>query len=478
MNSREKNWIPDLVADCWRALKRDGSWRHAFSGSPPGDTGLLGEEGVRWRDLARRGAGVAPRELLEAFEMVSGVGDRSRRATMMLRLLVALDRAGDGLGFRRPTAGPAIDPILRQWERKGELTRNSGDHLVLRKAGSGLPGGASLDHYLHNYTVVERGHHGIRIHTLTGGVSFRDLNRTHIKVAFVPILDHQDDAKFVAGRTPGRFLVALDPAKQRDLEARAQALVQQLETAGVNLAILPETCISDRLAAALAKALEINFARYEAKLPSLRLVIAGIGTVAQPSVGQGVYNDVRVFTGDGKEVCRQTKLNPWCLDEWQRKRYALDAEHETEDIDLEAPAVIQVLEDEVLGRLVVLICEDLKRIDPARSLIPQLCPSVVVGPVMDDSLEERSWGFLAAQQLAVNEPRSLVLVANSCWLTMLSGARGRRHSSRPPRSKAVASPGIGIVHTDREGQVVRSTSEPFRVSAINVEETMKLARHL
>jgi hypothetical protein len=476
-----RRWIPDLVADCWRALNEDGLWRTAFVGNPPGDGRLLGERGAQWRGMAQKGLGWAPSQLVDEFKATVAISDSGRRATELLRMLVALDRAGDGIGFRQPSSDPTIEPILERWRNHGKLGRSSSRTVVLRKAAAGFPGGASLDQYLRNYTVFESRTHAVHVHPLLDYQSFLGLNRTELKIAFVPVLGRESDAFFAAGRADNSFVVVLDPNRQRDLELRIQEVTFALDDEGVNIAVLPEACVTERIAQGFSEALAKNLARHRNSLPALRLVVLGIGAAQRPDAGTQIYNDVRILGIDGRQVCRQTKMQPWRLDDRQRERYGLgpDQQFVWEDINLESPPTLHAIEDETFGRLVVLICEDLTRVDPSRQLVAQLGPSLVIAPVMDDSLERRSWSFSAAQQIATGEPYAIVLVSNSCWLSHLSGPRSRRFR-RPAPSGAAREPGIGIVHHHRKSRLVlRDRVRPeFHVATIDLRDTLASRKSL
>jgi hypothetical protein len=94
-----------------------------------------------------------------------------------------------------------------------------------------------------------------------------------------------------------------------------------------------------------------------------------------------------------------------------------------------------VLDDSTFGRLAVLICEDMKRVEPARLPVARLGAKLVLALVMDGDLAPAShpqrWEWTAAMQLA-DEPGSTVLVANSTVLTEKRKRAGRTPTDAEP----------------------------------------------
>jgi len=292
-------WIPDLVAWCWYELWTVGNWRAAFSSMHPGDQALLGAEGRKWRDWAREGYGWVPEPLLDEVRIIQRQG-QNQKATALLELLVALDRAGDGIGFGGGGGEPGILPILERWRLNSGKLQRIAPATVLRKATSGYTGGAALDQYLQNYVVCEERDAILEIHPLVGYDSFDSLKDDLIRVAFVPTLVCAKDARFSAGRHAEEFTVALDEDAQRRLKQSADGLVADLEARQVNIAIFPEGCVSVESVGALQQALSASAAR-KGSTRCLRLVFVG---VCASSRGRGpTYNCVYVYTGHGRHIC-------------------------------------------------------------------------------------------------------------------------------------------------------------------------------
>jgi hypothetical protein len=449
-------WIPDLVAWCWAELRT--RWRDAYNqGMRPGsEDQLVDDEAIVWRDVARGSNGWFSPETLGRIATALAHIPANAEGKQLLELLVGLDRAADGLNLRREGYHPSTQPILQWWLENGNLARRA-ELVVLRKTEDRLVGGLGLADYLRNYSICDGNDWHFCVHRVPESVSFRypsSSGQRALTIAFVPILRQKDDARFVSGRFPNTFSVCLHDPTQDTVECGLEKLVAELEDQHVDIALLPESCVSRNVAEALRLALKRNFDNQHSrgKLPSLKLAVVGVGRSEQTTGNSDLpaLSAVRVFSGDGRTLFAQPKLQPWHLDEWQQRRYGValpsTGNHCIEDIDIPNPPDIHLLEDFGLGRLIVLICEDLVRCKTSRQLAVDVWPTIVVGPVMDDSLETFRWAFDAARQMAQLEPNAAVLIVNSGWLSSLAGTRSR---------KASPEPGIGIKFTRQTGEIIR-----------------------
>lgn len=441
-------WIADAIAWLWEDLcSHGGRWRGAFNlgMAPPRDEiatiDLLGPDGTRWRDMIRPASGWLPAQVLH--EASSPVARSEEETLTRLRLLVALDRACEGLNLIESRITPELAPLMDHWEtHHGNLAKHA-DAVVLRKANREIPGGASLAHYLRNVTPLGQAARGAyEVRAVSVPERGRRLDRTRpLRVAFVPTLDEVDDVAFQPVRRGGalRFSVRLDAGKQARMAARMSDLITSMELDGVEVALFPETCAEASLVEALRQAL---FANHRAckRAPGLRLVFVGrLDSGAQE-------NAVVVLSGAGQTLLVQRKQQPWRLNAFQQARYGLQdvlleatrPVDRDEDILLSQPPMMCVLDDPGLGRIAILICEDLARCDPARRIATDVGPSYVIGPVMDFSLEPERWACKAAEALA-GEPSAIVFIVNSSVLTL-------RHNRTHPAIAHDKVPGVGYVH--------------------------------
>jgi predicted amidohydrolase len=450
-------WAIDLFAWAYDAIEAEGMlWR----GQPPPPDFEHEPLVVKWRDHVRDESGMVSDHMLQELRTRLSGGSDESRVSVLLGLVVGIDRAFLGLRVNRPfpvVASPGMLAVLEEWGEKGSLER-SADGLVLRK-GSHWRAGRALSHYCSDLTRIRpdtaqrleiRTTHR-RIFTL--GNLLRDQGPSaRLSVAFVPTLHAADDLEFLPhdAETSHRFSVDLRGPVQANLTAGMDNLVRSLEEAKINIAVLPETVMNRSTCEALRKAVVRNNdeAVSAGRQPHLRFVAVGIG---EPGT-----NFVTAFGADGVELLRQHKTHPWCLDEAQQKRYGLSREFGAvdRDEDIVSADTLMLLDDPGLGRTVALICEDLARGDTAWRLTTAATPTIVLTPLCDGSLQKRRWAFTAATRVT-DEPGALVLVSNSFVLA------DRQHRVASPGAGGVKSAGIGIVcHPDDWHQTGIVTSRP------------------
>jgi hypothetical protein len=447
-----KIWLPDLVGWLWGKLRFE--WVHVWNKQmfPTDDDAetldLLKDQGERWRHgiVSHDDPGFVPESVIAdvAGALGSKVVDPDAKAEDLLRLLVAADRAASGLGLLDPRVPPAtagstsvVGALILHWEVDRTLNRARKFPRVLRSA-TPRRGVHELAHYLKNFWVIEEevGQFDIDVKTAAEPplVGSADPATGLVEFAFVPILESADDATFRKSGSK-EFAIELDQERQKELASGFEALVFQLETEGVKVALLPEACLEQDALDKLRGALRVNYDKHK-KSPSLRLVLVGCAGERR--------NEVVVLNGLGNTVGSQRKQHPWALDERQQRRYGLDPAFAGRFEALERlPASFIVIEEPRFGRLVVLICEDVRRHSTAGQFPGAVGATHVVSPVMDASLEFGRWSAQAAHHLA-GEPEMVVLVVNSLFLTELADRVGVE-ARRPPHDKCCEPPGIGHV---------------------------------
>ncbi len=425
-----KVWGPDLFAWAYDLLASSGLWRDQRRPGTIASDPLVQD----WIGPLRAGYGWV---LPDVVRSVQASSTHRRPGYVLLRLLVALDRAYHGMSIVRPQITPELEQLEELWLRTGSLGRAVGGS-VLRK-GTSWQQGAALAQYCENLARV-RADQGLGFKAVphcppwrVGSLLGRRSRGREIRVAFVPMLYECTDVEFTPHGSDG-FRLTLDSGKQRLLSAEMPRIVAELETERVNVALLPEACASSDVVAALRAAMRSNFsdALAAGRMPELRLV--AVGEVASSGTNAAVLLDAA-----GDPLFRQRKVAPWYLNADQQRRYGMSAlspfvdRHES----VLGASALNCLDDPGFGRLVILICEDLASPDPARTIVVDAAPTLVVGLVMDGSLETGRWAFEAAKAIAA-EPAALVLVANSWMLSERQRASGGLPT--PP-----ADPGVGIV---------------------------------
>ncbi|MEI9850332.1 MAG: nitrilase-related carbon-nitrogen hydrolase [Sphingomonas sp.] len=202
-------------------------------------------------------------------------------------------------------------------------------------------------------------------------------------------------------------------AQPIDLGARAAQAVEALCKAGANVIIFPEATMHASAHASLRAAIAEFGYRSQ-----LRLVIAG--STPRDNRGGKPFNEAILYDARGAEIGRQSKLHRWNLDEGQRRPLGLapDMPADQKLFERITPGdSVTIFEMPGLGRLVVMICEDLSRSEPGAFLRSNLMLDWVFTPILDKSIE--SWRWMAQEfgKRAAQTGRCRVAVGNSLSLT-------------------------------------------------------------
>lgn len=124
-------------------------------------------------------------------------------------------------------------------------------------------------------------------------------------------------------------------------------------------------------------------------------------------------NEATLMWDSGSNFVRQHKMNAYTFDPSHRSDVHIagaDANLSyVEGIDI-APYRVEVVDLVGVGRLAVMICEDLDRQDPWRTILKALGPNLCVVPVMNGS----DWGWAKKDaETVANETGTSLIVVNS-----------------------------------------------------------------
>lgn len=211
--------------------------------------------------------------------------------------------------------------------------------------------------------------------TRTGGAPGR-----RSSFGFVRVAKDRDDLTVVS--RDGRYSVGPNPAKEAELQRRMEEGVKALAERGADVIVLPESVMSDAMLDAV-----------QATLRDLReglnpIVIAGTRTV--PNGGDRPRSRCTAVAMRGRHAWHQDKLHSYdipvaTIDAWGMKGILIpDAQgYSREDIAPEAARI--AVRDTSVGRIVILVCQDLSVGGRLIGLLEQLTPTFVVVPVLDES---------------------------------------------------------------------------------------------
>lgn len=243
-------------------------------------------------------------------------------------------------------------------------------------------------------------------------------------VGVAPIAEDSQDLTFsVSTRLTQPFL---DTSPQDEpLSDRISETVTAMINGGAGLVVLPEL-VAGPISIEKLKGRLTEFASIEGAL-----VIAGSGPSQMRSLDNDrPYNEAIVFTAFGEELYRQRKLNPFNMDadrmEQCNIQRAAGCENRNHLEDCAMGQELVVCDVIGLGRVVILICEDIEQDQPGGTVCSRTFPDWIVTPILDVKLEFGRWTHRRAIEIA-RKTRSRVVVSSSATLTV----RKEGHSSLP-----------------------------------------------
>ncbi|MBK3775982.1 hypothetical protein GAY31_17795 [Azospirillum brasilense] len=225
-------------------------------------------------------------------------------------------------------------------------------------------------------------------------------------VGVVPLALAEDDLALRTFFKDGADWYAAVPG---DLGARAAAAIDALAGEGATIVVFPEVTADPATLDAIKAAV-----RRQAVDGPIRYVLVG---VRQDGETDAKPRSMAVLLDrTGAEIFRQTKLHCWDLDSDQCRSYDVcgpDGRLLDEAKEFIAPGDgVTIVELPNMGRLAVMICEDLGRERPAAWLCRAKLLDWIVTPVMDAGLTEERWQAQAGDESS-RAGSCRVVVANS-----------------------------------------------------------------
>lgn len=271
------------------------------------------------------------------------------------------------------------------------------------------------------------------------------------RVGFVPLAQVPADMDIATFARDGHDWYDARPAP---LATRVEEAVRRLCEDGCHIIALPEMALDSPAEEALRRAV-----RRHGPGSDLMLVLGGTHRALSPATAlvEGVpvpapANRALVLDRFGGVLLRQDKMSCWDLSHGQCDRFGLakpTSDRRREYI--EPGRAVQMAEYHGLGRIGVLVCEDLDRAEPGQWLRRHLLLDLQFTPVLDASLKSDAWTGTGGSKAALLGG-CRVIVANSLVLTHCQNAANQaagRHAW------VIGEAGIGLM-IDRAGPEVRA----------------------
>jgi predicted amidohydrolase len=266
--------------------------------------------------------------------------------------------------------------------------------------------------------VAEEAWHAAHHVTIPSRSDFGRLDRERgLIVGCVPMMDGLADLVAQVHESERTHFFQLSPSA--DLATRIPEILESLDASGAQIGVLPELALSDTLLAAW----QAGVCEHPPPRPSrLRWLFIGTGPVGggDPPSNRGVLIDRRT----GAELLRQDKIYPFTLTEKMVNEWGLDELFGRRQFEeyMSRGDKITVAESD-LGRLIILICEDLARTMHLGTPLLAYSPSLAIAPVFSTPTELYRWEHNHAREYAAHVGTQVV-VANSLVVARATGLDG------------------------------------------------------
>lgn len=268
------------------------------------------------------------------------------------------------------------------------------------------------------------------------------------KIGLVPLATEPDDLVIATHNDKDGDWYDIDAGS---LETRLDSEVQSLLQDGCHILAFPEMVLTPASEEHLKRVI-----RKYGPASDLCLVLAGSSRVEPANTTSRPRNRCTVFDHRGRIILQQHKMARWNLTEDLCDRYGVQRPEKGQirREHIEPGTELRVVERHGLGRLGVLICEDLGRSEPGQWLRQHMLLDLQFTPVLDSDLRSSDCSLRWAT--AAGRDASLlggcrVIVANSMVLTHLQNDTNRIARKD---SWIKTECGVGIL-LDRSSAVVR-----------------------
>ena len=422
-------WLPDLFAQLWVQLipRTSDIFSMNWSGRQSSEARQI------CKDLRATSDGEVPASVLAYLQdahpvtwrsVRPGCDGRDQRAFVVAQ---CIDEVFESLHPRnrhlRRRLEPGLQPVDRYYREHGRYNHKE-PWLVLPKSplrfgraarspGVGDNELKGLFAHLVCFHDPEPRAREIVVRRLPERHDIQWTGETTLRVALIPLAERADDLELkTSDKYGGRLFVR---PREDELARRAGDALRQAESEGAHLALFPEFAVSPAINQAIGKTIREIFADAGGE-PNLRLVVAGSGLTDMTHDESGLpFNESTVYGHGGRELWRQQKLNHYAVPKRTVKSW------DVEDVDaveyreaFHQGRELHVV-DSALGRMTVLICQDLWEDEPSHRLVSQLRPDWIFCPVMDSEIQVGRWSHQRAYPLADRYGVSTV-VANSLTL--------------------------------------------------------------
>ncbi|WP_433335329.1 hypothetical protein [Spirillospora sp. CA-294931] len=331
------------------------------------------------------------------------------RFTVLLGLDIALAHANP---YGPYSDSPALSHVLIRYELSGRFNgEGTTGALLPRCAFPGRPRGlpAKADYFgVHRVPEAHMERIGHRLLPKRNDAYFpRDVPVT---VGCAPLLESYTDIEIKFEQRYGMSVYRLRPANHDALRARITSIIERLDASGARLAVIPEATLSDELLEHWRQT-AYETARNDRETSPLRFLLVGSGPLGpdDPPPNRAVLID----RWTGEDLLVQDKMAGFTLDARQMRQWGLPgAPVEGSPAEYMTPGTTIGLLDGALGRIAIMICEDLGQSIRWERELKSCGVSHLLIPIFSKPILRFRWEQQGAER-QVTEIGSWVVVSNS-----------------------------------------------------------------
>lgn len=240
-----------------------------------------------------------------------------------------------------------------------------------------------------------------------------DFHRCHrergLLFGCVPLLDRLDALEWQRLEVGGDAFFRSEVISCEEIHRRIVTVLRRLDEQGAMVGVIPELCASEQVIEWWKDAVVSNRPPRES---NLRWILIGTGPTHEE--GRSPANTAVLMDRlTGEILTTQDKMHPFTLTDEQIEAWGLKKHvgtgQTTEDI---TPGRRLMIAESALGRVVMLICEDLAHTIEAGGVMLAHGTSLALCPVFSDEIEEHHWEHNKAKEYA-DQIGTQVVVSNS-----------------------------------------------------------------
>ncbi|TDD63354.1 hypothetical protein [Actinomadura rubrisoli] len=341
-------------------------------------------------------------------EIIGRDGDLGR-FTILLGLDTALAHASPYGPYH---GAPALTGVLVGYLTEGRMNgQGTTGALLPRCAYPGRPRGRRAKAEFFGVQRVPQAEWDRIEHAIVPAVNDPHFGREEpVPVGCAPLLETFDDVEIEFEERLGMTVYRLRPMDSAGIRSRIKSIIRRLDESGARLAVMPEAALSDGL---LEHWKEVAFdtAGRDRDRHPLRFLLLGSGPLGpdDPPPNRAVLID----RWTGQELLVQDKLSGFTLDAAQMRLWRLPNAPDSGTAEEYAALGTRVrLLDSSLGRLAVLICEDLGQSIGWERELRSCGVSHLLVPIFSKPILEHRWEQQGAER-QIAGLGSWVVVSNS-----------------------------------------------------------------